>query len=30
MKKNIPLYITLDKDGKIVKYPAEEPKYFVP
>lgn len=28
--KNIPLYITLDKDGKIVKYPAEEPKYFVP
>ena len=28
--KNIPLYITLDNDGKIVKYPAEEPKYFVP
>ena len=28
--KNAPLYITLDQDGKIVKYPAEEPKYFVP
>lgn len=28
--KNAPLYIILDNDGKIVKYPAEEPKYFVP
>jgi hypothetical protein len=28
--KNAPLYITLDREGRIVKYPAEEPKYFVP
>ena len=28
--KNAPLYITLDREGKILKYPAEEPKYFVP
>ena len=25
-----PMYISLDKDGRILKYPAEEPKYFVP
>ena len=28
--KTAPMYISLDKDGKILKYPAEEPKYFVP
>lgn len=28
--KTAPMYILLDKDGKILKYPAEEPKYFVP
>ncbi|MBR3872478.1 MAG: hypothetical protein IKJ22_07130 [Paludibacteraceae bacterium] len=28
--KTAPMYISLDKDGKIVKYPAEEPKHFVP
>jgi hypothetical protein len=28
--KTAPMYISLDKDGRILKYPAEEPKYFVP
>ena len=28
--KTAPMYISLDKDGKVLKYPAEEPKYFVP
>ena len=28
--KTAPMYISLDKDGKILKYPAEEPKHFVP
>jgi hypothetical protein len=28
--KSAPMYISLDRDGKILKYPAEEPKYFVP
>ena len=28
--KTAPMYISLDKDGKILKYPAEEPKYFLP
>lgn len=28
--KTAPMYISLDRDGKILKYPAEEPKHFVP
>jgi hypothetical protein len=28
--KTAPMYISLDREGKILKYPAEEPKYFVP
>lgn len=28
--KTAPMYISLDHTGKILKYPAEEPKYFVP
>lgn len=28
--KTAPMYILLDKTGRIVKYPADEPKYFVP
>ena len=28
--KTAPMYISLDHEGKILKYPAEEPKYFVP
>ena len=28
--KTAPMYISLDKDGKILKCPAEEPKHFVP
>ena len=28
--KTAPMYILLDHEGKIMKYPAEEPKYLVP
>ena len=28
--KTAPMYISLDHEGKILKYPAEEPKHFVP
>ncbi len=28
--KSVPMYISLDNEGKVLKYPAEEPKYFVP
>lgn len=28
--KNAPMYISLDRAGKVVKYPAEEPKKFTP
>ena len=28
--KTAPMYILLDHTGKIIKYPADEPKHFVP